>query len=316
MRRTWFVTGVLIIALGIFIIFSQATIFDWVFPGFERSLSPTIHLTHEAERLFYLDLYILAISLLVIGGIVAGSSKAAVRHALKHTFLTDEICTAIPSMPKPVTILILSSLIGLSIAALYTFRGLSNLEYLFQEDGFFENLTAINYFAASLLIVLSIWSIRKLDILRQTGKFKVVIIIFTIIFVSLFVIGMEEISWGQRIIGWETPTSLNRLNYSNETNIHNFFNPYFYNLYRFIGLFFLISLIVGWLLMRRFHPFFYHIIFPHPSLIVLAYLISLAGLTNLGELFEELFSLFWLFYAIRVFMCFRSEEQIGDLLSG
>jgi hypothetical protein len=37
---------------------------------------------------------------------------------------------------------------------------------------------------------------------------------------ALFVAG-EEISWGQRIFGWETPESLAELNRQGETNIHN-----------------------------------------------------------------------------------------------
>ncbi|MBW8011292.1 MAG: hypothetical protein FVQ83_08635 [Chloroflexi bacterium] len=316
MRRKWIFAGVLIIVLGLVMIFARASIFDLVYPIIEQSKSPTIQLTPEAERLFYLILYILAISFLVIGSVVAGSSKATVRNALKQTFLIDEMCKTNPSIPKPVTILVLSSLISIFFASLYTIRGLFNLEYHYLEDGLFEYLTAINYLAASLLIAISIWSVRKLDSLRNARNYKVIITTLTLILIFFFVIGMEEISWGQRIIGWETPTPLTRLNYSDETNIHNIFTPFFKNLYRGFGLFFLISLIVGWLFVRRWHPFFYHIIFPHPNLIVLVYLITLVGLTNPGELFEELFSLFCLFYAIRVYLCFRSEEQIADLLFG
>ena len=36
-----------------------------------------------------------------------------------------------------------------------------------------------------------------------------------------FVIGMEEMSWGQILFGWETPSSLSIINAQKETNLHN-----------------------------------------------------------------------------------------------
>lgn len=37
---------------------------------------------------------------------------------------------------------------------------------------------------------------------------------------ALFVAG-EEISWGQRVFGWETPEALDAINHQGETNVHN-----------------------------------------------------------------------------------------------
>lgn len=37
----------------------------------------------------------------------------------------------------------------------------------------------------------------------------------------LFLIGMEEISWGQRIVGFETPDGISARNWQNEFNFHN-----------------------------------------------------------------------------------------------
>lgn len=314
MRKTPFVVGVIIILLGISLMFNQAAILNLIFPFIEQTLTATIQLTDEAKRLFSLILSVLAITFLIIGIVGIGWSKPKIRDTLTQTFLTDEICKDIPLMPRPKTILILSAVIGIIFAAGYSIQHLFNLEYLYLEDGFFESLTAINYLGASFLIAATIWSIKKMDNLWRKKEIKLLITTFVFILLFFFVIGMEEISWGQRILGWETPAVLESINYNGETNIHNIFNPLFRNLYRFFGLFFIIIIINGWLFVRRWHPFFYHIIFPHPSIIFLAYLVSFAGLINLGELFEELFSLFCLFYAIRVFMCFRSEEPITELL--
>lgn len=37
---------------------------------------------------------------------------------------------------------------------------------------------------------------------------------------------MEEISWGQRLFGWETPAAWAALNHQGETNLHNLIGPY------------------------------------------------------------------------------------------
>jgi len=46
--------------------------------------------------------------------------------------------------------------------------------------------------------------------------------IFYLLLVILFFVGFgEEISWGQRILNFETPEALKQVNLQNETNIHN-----------------------------------------------------------------------------------------------
>jgi hypothetical protein len=45
--------------------------------------------------------------------------------------------------------------------------------------------------------------------------------LFTFITLAFIVIALEEISWGQRLLGLETPAALINVNVQNETNIHN-----------------------------------------------------------------------------------------------
>jgi hypothetical protein len=42
---------------------------------------------------------------------------------------------------------------------------------------------------------------------------------------GLLAVAGEEISWGQRLLGWETPTAWKQLNYQGETNLHNVIPP-------------------------------------------------------------------------------------------
>jgi len=45
--------------------------------------------------------------------------------------------------------------------------------------------------------------------------------LYAVATVGLFFIAGEEISWGQRVVGWETPAELAAINKQNETTLHN-----------------------------------------------------------------------------------------------
>lgn len=80
------------------------------------------------------------------------------------------------------------------------------IEDLGREDHFFENLTAICFFLASLMFFLSF---RK----RKYFLFLLGLLMF-------FGAG-EEISWGQRIFDFKTPIALEKINVQKEFTIHN-----------------------------------------------------------------------------------------------
>ena len=87
----------------------------------------------------------------------------------------------------------------------YTFHTLA------REDNLVENLTAIWFFLASLLFFITAGTER--NVFHRT-----VYILGGI--TMLFVVG-EEISWGQRIVGFSTPDFLLDLNEQREFNLHN-----------------------------------------------------------------------------------------------
>jgi hypothetical protein len=83
---------------------------------------------------------------------------------------------------------------------------------LFVEDGFFEYLTVVLLALSAVLSVLAargaVWSAgeRRLLWLLAAG---------------LIFLAAEEISWGQRILGIETPAALREVNVQGEINLHN-----------------------------------------------------------------------------------------------
>jgi hypothetical protein len=118
---------------------------------------------------------------------------------------------------------------------------------------------------------------------------------------------MEEISWGQRIFGWNTPDALSAINYQNETTIHNIFNPYFQLLYPLFNLllgFLILSSIklrikvAAWFKMEKYLHFIPSYEFKLYGIIFI--LLSLQSYFDYGELTEEIFSVFILAYAVNL----------------
>lgn len=82
------------------------------------------------------------------------------------------------------------------------------------EDGFVEWSTSIALFIAFLV------SVRRFIRSQHRFKFAGKLILLFIAFVCIFGAG-EEISWGQRVFGIETPESFKERNAQEEFNLHN-----------------------------------------------------------------------------------------------
>lgn len=80
------------------------------------------------------------------------------------------------------------------------------------EDGPIETGTAILYLAATGCCLLAAWRMRRHNATR---------IALNTLAALFFLVGMEEMSWGQRFLGLQTPASLATLNVQGEINLHN-----------------------------------------------------------------------------------------------
>lgn len=82
------------------------------------------------------------------------------------------------------------------------------------EDGLVEYATAVFLFLASLVLM------KRAFVL--TGRQQSLLVILTFFYALLFFFAAgEEISWGQRIFGWETGETFQEINKQGETNLHN-----------------------------------------------------------------------------------------------
>ena len=105
-----------------------------------------------------------------------------------------------------------------TIFAAMLFAGILFLHYnrpvlymgLIMEDYWGEYATFVCYMLA---FAFPFWGAVKNKNLRKPG--------YLILALTMFVIGMEEISWGQRVFNFETPYRIAKLNLQSELTIHN-----------------------------------------------------------------------------------------------
>ena len=85
---------------------------------------------------------------------------------------------------------------------------------LFSEDRLFENLQVLFYFlSSSAALFIGIRFVKARNNLFGS--------LYLVLALALFVVAMEEISWGQRIFDIPTPTFFEEHNFQGELSIHN-----------------------------------------------------------------------------------------------
>jgi len=84
------------------------------------------------------------------------------------------------------------------------------------EDGIAEGLQVLLFASA---LVLSLIIARRL---RKRGDTSFALLYLLAGAGLLFIVG-EELNWGQRIFGWETPEQFQAINKQEETNLHNIY---------------------------------------------------------------------------------------------
>ena len=93
-------------------------------------------------------------------------------------------------------------------------------EAIIGEDGILEALTALFFLISSLLCFSCVFKDRDGE--RDGVQLPMERPIFYVLLGTLFFLAFgEEISWGQRLFGWETPADWAAMNVQKETNLHN-----------------------------------------------------------------------------------------------
>lgn len=175
-------------------------------------------------------------------------------------------------------------------------------------EGLLETIFTLLLLFSVTLLIYSIRLIKGKLFAPKTRK-RMLYLLLGISVILILIFG-EEISWGQRIFNWESSGVFIEHNYQNETNIHNFFNPYTEYYYPIVGVGFFTFLFIVWLFPKNRVNYFFNLFFPHPSLFFLVLILSLSSFFGGGhETFEHIFAVFTFFYCYRLFMCLRYPTQ-------
>jgi hypothetical protein len=298
--------GISLLIFGVALFIAYQILQPQIIQLLEIYISSDGQITPSGVRQLNSIFYISVGLMLILGFGLFKAADEEWQSRVKQVFLSDPFCPSTKTWFSPKFILIASTIIGLFlIIHIRLYDPASRLfAILYLEDGIFESLTPILMVASIVLLALSIPLLRK-D--TQLGKFRnLLTVIYLFLILIFFLNAMEEISWGQRIFGWETPQTFEG-NVQDETNLHNYFNQYYLLFYRLLVLFPIVIFISIWLELSQRFLIFKRTVLPHPNMIGLSILIALVSFVwyQEQELLEELFAVFFLFYSLRIYYCFR-----------
>lgn len=178
---------------------------------------------------------------------------------------------------------------------------------LFEEDGVFESVSALLFLLSSILFGIILFKLK-------TTKHKMTLAMFFLLAIFTFFVGMEEISWGQRIFGWATPSNFAQINYQDETNLHNLdaFESFDLVIYFIAGLLFLAFFGSAYLPDKLTFQIDKALL-PGERYIYGAALLPLIGLVD-NELFEEILSVLFFTYGFMTYQLVKRSALIKKKL--
>ena len=301
MNRYYLAVGVLLIAIGATMVAGKLLAFDAILAFAVRTLSSDQVITAAGEALLARFWFAAAIASLLLGGLISACSVDLVRGALAQLIGRDALAEAHPKMPRPVPVLLWSSLIALAVVILYLMHSRFGVKMptLFRKEGLFENLTFVLYLLSAAACTIAALRTHRNPALDHHRFVALFYLACALVF---FLVAGEEVSWGQRVFDIKTPEVLVALNYQQETNVHNLLSQSRLDaITKGIAVVFLLGLISMWAVVGVRPMLVLHFVVPHPSLAGLALITCSGGLVLHLEIFEILLAIFIAYYSYRVY---------------
>lgn len=104
--------------------------------------------------------------------------------------------------------------LGIALATAATVLHPPLFIWLLDEDSLVEWLQFFSLAAAGIFLPLLAFR------LSRTGH-KIMALLYGVVTAGVWFLAGEEISWGQRIFGWQTPEAMEAINRQGETTVHN-----------------------------------------------------------------------------------------------
>ena len=196
-------------------------------------------------------------------------------------------------------------IMGFGLGCFISLPSLDAVCALYRKEGPIDMMHSVGFLVASGLFVSSayVYATRRAldDDPSMRRQFRITAVALVLFGAVSFFIGMEEISWGQTYLGWETPPLLMEINAQQETNVHNIFNGYIQPIYYIVGALLFIGtlsscvirdLFIDWMIVRAIFP---------PRLLVLVALWFPIGsevyIYSSTEVFETLMTIYVIAFA-------------------
>lgn len=302
--------SVIFILIGLILIVFLNDISQILYEFVRLNISSDHHI-QGGEASFRMNIYFAIICSFGVSFLLFSLTLKIVKSILRDFFQNKEVTgyffsDAYTSTMFSKIILFTAIVLNLFIVQIFKFSNNPFFVGLFGEDNFFEWATAIFFLVSS--ITLMIGSFKLFNNKSYKFEFKNILILGFVLFSLLnFWIFGEEISWGQRLFNWQSSENFD-MNFQNETNIHNFFNPIINPTYSLVTFSFAVILLIGWIRNRKNASIFYQIGFPHASLFSSAIVIIYASGGYL-EMAELILSLFILLYSLRIFLVSNNIQK-------
>jgi PAS domain S-box-containing protein len=287
--------------------------FDWAVQATASLLSSDGEITEAGQRRLASWLSGGAIFSSVAGVLSLALSRHDWRSALVASFERDALSQRGLRVPNPYVALLASTAVALIVMSLWTFRAHlgAPVLFLFTKEGPLEHLTFVLELVAAVLCVLAAvrWNPR-------TAPYSNLIRgLYTLCGFGLFIVGMEEINWGQTLFGFQTPASWAAINYQQETSLHNLIDRDELNLVsKIVATVFGIGALTLMLWAGRTTAPVIGAIAPPTSLAALAVAVVYAGNSLHPEVLELLLAVFFAFYSWRIYVAARSSAGPWQLL--
>ena len=297
----WRYLGALLLIAGLSLLFVRLFAFEGAVRLLATVLSEDGELGIARQALFASLLTEAGAWSVLFGALSFTYSTPKGRRALTDLLQNDPLKRADNQVPDGLLVLLLTTALGLAIIALWWIRLLTpfKVEFLFAKEGPLELAT---FLALTISAGLCIAAARRTLRHNKTNVNRTIAAFYALLGIGLFVVGMEEISWGQTYLQWQTPESWAAINSQQETTVHNLLEqPTLHFVERAILLVFVAAALVGiYLGIREMHPFITAAA-PHFSTAPVLLLLAYAAYKFHLEVPEIIFAIFIASYSWRVY---------------
>jgi hypothetical protein len=214
----WNAIGVFALVLGLFLLVFDGPVFSFVEWLVEDSHSGPNPLTPKTAEFVEkgIDTWVWAGLAVAAVSFTLGNGRFKARLAsLLRPIVARQDNDSLPPNRQDWKFL-LAALAVLAFAVLSHSVLMTHLDtdWLEGEGGISEWWSVATYLVASGLAGAAAWALWATRHTKLRYFYMVIAVVF-------FLGAMEEISWGQRLVGWGTPEAFSEINFQDETTIHN-----------------------------------------------------------------------------------------------